>query len=315
MANKRKNKNKNNKKKGKRVNNNTAIGPKSKIEAPKNQIRIRHIKESLVEKVCGQIDPFCPAALGSKINDQLSTFSTTACVRYHLSLTSNASGNAAIYLQSSLYAGNFVAPTLSGTEVTAWNAGTAVPQYSSWSGSLQRWRTVSFGFRIFTTANAMTANGQIYIHTIPNLDASSSPPNITYTNLTSTPDAITMSARNLDHVWIARHTLPFTGPNTYNLAYDPFTTPVVIGYTGVASTTIASIEVIHHLEWWPTLASTAVLTMDRTAPDSNVVQEAVSNTVSGLKSVYDAQSAESVIQAAARVAVGAAQIRRVWRGE
>lgn len=117
----------------------------------------------VVEMVCSNLDPFCPAAQGAKLYDQNGSPSLPYTNRTILSVNTNAQGYAMIWVTGSPRDALNVATVDASGFVTAWTSNPASPFYNltTLTPQAQNWRVVSMGAKFITTQAWTDAIGLI----------------------------------------------------------------------------------------------------------------------------------------------------------
>jgi hypothetical protein len=125
-----------------------------------------HGHSPFVEKLCSLTDPFCDAAVGSKLPDSNTTRTLSLTCTGFVTITSNAAGTAAIAFSNDPAVGYQTSATYTSNVVNTWTTGTA---YSGFSGipNTAIWRLVSGGINITPVMSVTTNSGSLGILAVP----------------------------------------------------------------------------------------------------------------------------------------------------
>jgi hypothetical protein len=203
--------------------------------------------------ICSKINPFCAEAVGAKISDESSNFTTPFQDRNVINLVSDANGFFSYQFQP-----NFEEYQITGTNsgagiVTAVTA-TVSPALTNLTGSYTEFRAVSFGVRLVTTAPWTTATGQL-ICSVVNQEITGSAGINVYSMLNGV-DVSAYAIRDLDltfigkpsdHSYMEFQALTSTG-STESTTAVAWTTPLFTGSGLPASSTWGFAEVITNYE-------------------------------------------------------------------
>jgi len=200
----------------------------------------------MCRRVCGRCDPFCQHAIGAKVHDTNTRATITYQVKKFTSLTCDTNGSFALWM-SGHPANIYRLGTVVGDSVTTWASPTTIEDYSAMSSLYESFRIVSYGVRVYCSANPTESKGTLAFLTC---DETPSTPNLTseqYVEVLRSPLA------SADYTWIAKP----TGPESNE--WVPFTdttgqnhTTLLLGGLGLtASKAFAAIEITVNYELIP----------------------------------------------------------------
>lgn len=198
-------------------------------------------------KICSQIDPFCPGAVGSKIGDNNSRPTLPYTQRLTFTVTANANG-LALFQISERASACAIPITVNSLGVgTSYGVGIVPSDQADVEASFTGYRVVSTGVRVMCSANVTESKGIVTLATVPeNLSAT---PGLASTDGTSYPEYERYALAGLDANWISKP----DGVEAHQ--FTPFTdyaarTKLILGFSGCTpSTAIAQVEVILHYEY------------------------------------------------------------------
>lgn len=203
-------------------------------------------KKTLCREICDLCDPFCASAC-TKLPDGNTKRSLPFSVRGFATVPTHPDGDRAFWFRPSLASLYEESQTITGGNVTVWTASRAVPDFSSLDTNFYEYRIVSFGVRVFGSANFDASKGAVTIAThsgdfaITGLDVENS----NYLDIQRYP------INNCDVTWVSKP----QGAESYEFVPlgDPCQrTGVAVIVTGAAaSTTVAQIEYIVNIELVP----------------------------------------------------------------
>lgn len=218
------------------------------------------VPHRLVAAVCAQTDPFCPHAEGSKIPDTNSAKTLAVTTRAVYTLSTSASGEAALAVSPSLNCSFLPGTIAAGVTTFAANWITS-GQNTFWLSAASRYRIVSAGFKIHTIANRMAAQGSYFLKELASGDALTALQNfdtVDNFDLSGTNNVVAPLAADAEKIsWVFRTTgtiwQDFQWVSTINpIKANSFTAgynaALVSVSGGPASTPVAIVEVICHYE-------------------------------------------------------------------
>lgn len=168
------------------------------MQVPRNLTNRRPMadKKRICAVICGQIDPFCPAACGARRFDSSTTVSVPLSFRNFLNVSqyASANGHGAVQLKASL--AEFLRAGTAGTVSTfgSWNP---INGYSA--TAFTGYRVVSMGAHIFTTSAPTTSDG-----VVGGFEHLGAPPNAIDLNTSNVASVHRETRYNAEFTWIAR---------------------------------------------------------------------------------------------------------------
>ena len=231
------------------------------------------IPRGVVEKVCSQIDPFCGHANGAKLFDSNATKTIPWQIRSFQTITTDANGSAAVMLQPCLSSFYRTAQTITGSDVTAWNAYSTVEDYTNMLTYFQEYRIVNCGARVISQASATSSQGIIHMITLPEVS-----PDINWSS-NHFPEIDRYTLAGADLHWISK-------PHAQNDVFQAIVTTgmpnnaLCVAVSGAAAaTSVAAIEIVMNVEFTPDTESSFSRVASNAAPCSVAIQQAASNAV------------------------------------
>jgi hypothetical protein len=212
---------------------------------------------SLNEKVCSQLDAFCPAACGAKVYDTNSSRSLTFQARQTVSIQLDTNGYACYYFTSNP---NYISnkATITSNLVASWAGGQGTQFASTLTTTIGKWRVVSWGIHVMSVQSYNNAQGMYIISDVTeNAGASTGQDPNSFTNGQGTT---VVPVPGAEFFWTGK---PLGMPATeyveaYNTAvYNNYTQcllTVVGGSTG-ATPNVALADVCINYEWIPSNVS------------------------------------------------------------
>lgn len=203
-------------------------------------------KKTLCRDICDLCDPFCASAC-TKLPDGNTKRSLPFSVRGFATVPTHAAGDRAFWFRPSLAALYNESAAITSGSVTTWSSDKTVPDFTNLDTNFFEYRIVSFGVRVFGSANFDASKGAVTIAThsgdapITGLDIENS----NYLDIQRYP------INNCDVTWVSKP----QGAESYefiDLANPCQRTGVVVIVTGAAaSTTVAQIEYVVNIELVP----------------------------------------------------------------
>lgn len=198
------------------------------------------------QEVCKYIDPFCPKAVGTKINDQNARPTSAFTAKLVYSVTTDANGHAAFQFSGRMNSMIVPASTISALGViSAWGIGVKPASSLSVESSYTAYRVVSGGCRVFCNANVTESKGTVQMATALDTPSTSVLHNI---NDVDWVESVRFPLASVDATFITKPEGPesrkFISFSTY-----PERTKGMITFVGCTpNTPVASVECIVHYE-------------------------------------------------------------------
>jgi len=261
----------------------------------------RRISPEYVDHVAGLVNPFADSAKGSKIHDENSGNTFSYQVRSITPVLVNEFGSGYTEFYPSLHEYVSGIGPASANMSAGGVLGTAaafslqdVPDFTSLTTVGMRYRIVSWGVRLISTTDALSAKGRVLVRELDSYQAYASTPgqNVTvlsdnYANLPHTHD--------MDFTIIPNHVSDkykqFQGFSVsyYDMNSDPANDPpfravglTLTGFTGTGvldtQTEALQAEVVYNIEVLPLVASIGMRLATDPAPHHTATLEAVHNT-------------------------------------
>ena len=219
-------------------------------------------------------DPWNAPAAG--VADEFS--SPTACMKLKsaVSITTNATGNAALAVQlGSLSGFHFIAATaVTNDVITAWTSGTGHPDYASMVATYNKYRPVSVGVKVFYTGAEQTTAGLITVSVVDGIGTpttSNMPTSIA--EFADLPNTKTVASASMtEPLCAAAHMFDrpkFMGWTATD--WIDFFPTLIIGVTGAqVSASVLRVEVTLNLELLPLMTAFAAHHYTSPVPASEV---------------------------------------------
>lgn len=242
---------------------------------------------NLAERVCSNLDPFCSSAHGAKLFDSNASPSLTFHSRQLFTVTTDASGNAMIWVTANPQK-CIMEATFSSGVVASWLE-ESNSFYTLVGTSMNSFRVVSYGVRFNTTQSYMTATGTLVAsETSQNYDSTIVGQNPLSTNLGLTVK--TMPLRDASLQWFGRPRGVESTEYQQTWGADLAYTQLLLGFSGTASANIGYLEVIINYEWMPGTNTPFAAWATPAAPHIPEVINARSNVASSVDAIQAAGS-------------------------
>jgi len=250
---------------------------REKKERKQNKQRAmpRGVPRAIVEAVCSNYDPFCASAMGAKIHDSNTAPSLSYFSRSLFPVTTNAQGNALIWISANPLTNCNTATINAGGVVTAYTSSpnTFYSNIAAFPSIIQQSRLVSGGARFFTTQAWTSATGVLTIASISADYDDGILPNVA----TGTGSVATKSLALRDAN--AQTILRPRGMEALDYVEDPaadygYTSAMYTITAATPSTTVAFIEMVDNYEWIPQFNTGYNLLATKAAPHLPVVMDA-----------------------------------------
>lgn len=247
--------------------------------------------DSLHEKVCSQLDAFCPAAAGAKVYDTNSSRSATYQVRQTVPLVLDANGAAMYYFSSNPNYLYNTANSIVAGNVSTWVGGTANAFNIALGNVIGKWRVVSFGVHVMTTQSYNTAQGLYIVSDVTENSGASTGQSVG--SFTNGQAANAVPVPGAEFFWTGRPTgmTATEYVEGYNTAVYNNYTQCLIGITGgtaSAGTVVGLADICINYEWIPSNVAGGVVYNQITtpaAPSIPVVMDARANAASQVPTV------------------------------
>jgi len=225
-------------------------------------------RAALCRSICARTDPFCVHANGSKIGDGSTRHTVAFQTRAFASITTDASGHAALFVPAHPNIMYRTAATFTGTTVATWNTNVKIPDYTNLALVYSEFRIVSYGVRLFCEANPTESKGIILMATMDEV------PTLPDINGTLFPEYERVSLSGMDASWISRRVGPQSSSwNSFSDTTEFDTTTLFVGLSGcTASTAVLAVEITINYEFIP-LQGSAVTHLATPAPAVNPLVE------------------------------------------
>jgi hypothetical protein len=106
-------------------------------------------------------NPFSDAAIGQKIPDSDSSKSVVLNYKYQAELTSNVSGELAVFIRPGFVSTVRTGATFGASNIATWNGYTSPPDSSAIQAAFDKYRVVSFGVRLYAVNAPTTQSGWV----------------------------------------------------------------------------------------------------------------------------------------------------------
>jgi hypothetical protein len=212
---------------------------KAPLGRPSTKAKNPGQKKKVCDAICSQIDPFCASGCQAKVYDNNGTHTLPYQVKLFLSLTTLATGDAALSIRPGMGAMYAAATSISGG-VPTFPAASTSPNYASIAASFTEYRVVSFGVRVFGSCSLNASQGVVMLGTQNTAGAS----NIGSSNFS---DVLRLPLNDCEATWVGR--LEGAENEFFPIANNADFTNLIIGVTGAAaSTAVLGVEVTMNVE-------------------------------------------------------------------
>jgi len=273
----------------------------------------RGVRDSLAERVCAQVNPFCSAAQGARMTDKFTVPTNTYQARKIIPIITGALGNAGFSFWPSADGYNY---TVNVPPTAAWTI-SASPDFqcdAGWASALttdvKEARLVTAGCRFWNNLAATVAGG--YVETADHGPHAQDGVAVTIGSLKTNFPAIDVCDLRQEFTWISRpvshmkadFVVPITTvnptANSTNERWSNFTA----AFTGPAGQTIGYVEMVLNYEYIPKGSSALASAYAHRSPNSPsdaLVEKAVDQTHAKLPTVqqHAKQAAEKLVKAGA----------------
>jgi len=269
----------------------TAAVMPSKKSAGFGVLLAKAAESSLHVRVCGQLDAFCPHAVGQRIPDGNSTRTLTYQIRGSKILGTDASGMGALYFYPQYPYCVWTGGTSAAGVITLATAGDApfpAAAALNTSGLSARFRVVTAGVKISSILNATANNGFVVVSSV-----SSQPQTITPPDLEALESIMTPLNQFKGQIWCAKRSSAVQSFNIPSVPTQGFpTTPgdyngCVIQIVGPASTPSALLcEFVINIEILPLGDTIGPLIAQPTAPRNDAILQTTSKIMTKTAAVH-----------------------------
>lgn len=256
----------------------------------------KKVCDQLAARLCGAVDPFCTMACGCKMMDKTSSRVFTYSSKFDAGLGTDANGNAARFFTPGI---NDVTAGYSSITagVVTWAAATNLPEATSLVATAAKYRIVSAGIRVYSTAAPTNASGTVKVCTIKS-DTSVAAPTGFNVDSFLYEEVDVGSLYQFDRSYVFRDCgtekalFEDTSSTDGHAGWNSF---VVCVTGGAASTTVLKVEVTIHYELQPEPITIYSRLADPPAPHIPELESIVSNSVNDLQLSYPSEKATSSI--------------------
>lgn len=195
------------------------------------------------KQVCALTNPFCDEARGSRIPDDDSSSSQAVTIKGYFAFNSDAAGLACFSVKPNPSAVFRVATAIAGSTITTFGGWSAFGDYAAIAASLDKYRVVSFGVRIYSTLAPSDQSGLIKAIVTPvEMTNGSSVAGGLFQQVDAAPVA------NSNVYWVSKP-IGTTWKEYNDLTTTCSATQLTVYLSGCkVSTTVGHCEIIMHLE-------------------------------------------------------------------
>jgi len=147
----------------------SSAGPKRPKSRRSGGMSMSGAAMKIANQICSITDPFCGAATGAKYPDSASIRTLAWDAEYYATMSTDATGRAAMIIGSNPNSGYSTVATWTGATMAmlTTTAPTQLPGWTTFASAGVNWRVVSMGVELRSIASAMTNQGSLGVAVIP----------------------------------------------------------------------------------------------------------------------------------------------------